>query len=135
MEHFLTRISTIDYVVVQDIDMLSENCAEISNLDLIQMNGFKQDTSNLVSNVVSSDENIGLTKDELQNLEDGGDFSKCLPLPAYDGIEREDGTNRLVENTIDLAANVTELAETHDNLVHGRSQILKQAMGLLSHLV
>ena len=35
MEHFLMRISTIDYVVVQDIDMLSENCAEISNLDLI----------------------------------------------------------------------------------------------------
>ena len=35
MEHFLMRISTINYKVVQDIDMLSENCAEISNLDLI----------------------------------------------------------------------------------------------------
>ena len=71
----------------------------------------------------------------MQNLEDGGDFTKCEVLPYYDGIEREDGTNRLIENTIDLAANVTELAETHENLVHGRGQILKQAMSLLNHLV
>ena len=85
--------------------------------------------------MVSSSDCPGLTADEMQNLEDGGDFTKCEVLPYYDGIEREDGTNRLIENTIDLAANVTELAETHENLVHGRGQILKQAMSLLNHLV
>ena len=133
MEHFLMRISTIEYVVVQDIDMLSENCAEISNLDLMNV-GKTDGGSQLASNVASSD-NGGLTPDEMQHLEDGGDFTKCEPLPYFDGIDREDGTNRLVENTIDLAANVTELAETHENLVHGRSQILKQAMALLNHVV
>lgn len=89
----------------------------------------------MASAVASTTDYQGLTPEEMQMLEDGGDFPKCQPLPAYDGIEREDGTNRLVENTIDLAANVTELAETHESLVYGRSQILKQTMGLLSHLV
>ena len=37
MEHFLVRISTIQYVVLQDIDMLNDNCAAISNLDLIKL--------------------------------------------------------------------------------------------------
>ena len=128
----MMRISTIEYVVVQDIDMLSDNCAEISNLDLEQQLGKKE---NLQSNVVSSSDNAGLTAEEILNLEEGGDFTKCEPLPHFDGIEREDGTNRLVENTIDLAANVTELAETHETLVHGRSQILKQVMALLNHIV
>lgn len=41
MEHFMVRISSINYVVVQDMDILSENCAEISNLDLIQLNTIK----------------------------------------------------------------------------------------------
>ena len=35
MEHFLQRISSLDYVVMQDMDILNENCAEISNMDLM----------------------------------------------------------------------------------------------------
>ena len=45
MEHFLHRISSIDYAVVQDMDILNENCAEISNLDLEQLDGFKSGTN------------------------------------------------------------------------------------------
>ena len=56
-------------------------------------------------------------------------------MSKFDGIEHEDGTNRLIENTIDLAANVTELVESHQDLVHGKAQILKQALDLLNHLV
>jgi len=29
MEHFLNRISTLDYKVIQDMDILNENCDEI----------------------------------------------------------------------------------------------------------
>ena len=139
MEHFMVRISTIEYEVVQDVDMLSENCAEISNLDLLQIHNLQNAkdgrSSNIHSNLVSSEDFAGLTPEEIQNLEEGGDFTKCEPLPTYDGIDREEGTNRLVENTIDLAANVTELGETHESLVNGTSQILKQVMALLKHIV
>ena len=126
MEHFLTRITTLEYTVVQDIDILSENCAEISNFDLMQVNSrtnINAATGKMNSHLVSSpltSEDAGVASEELQALEGGGDFEKCQVLPAYDRVEREDGTNRLVENTISLAANVTELAETHHDLVLGR---------------
>ena len=51
-------------------------------------------------------------------------FESCAVIPDFELIEREDDTNVLIENTIELAANVTELAETHTDLVHGRGQIL-----------
>jgi len=41
-------------------------------------------------------------------------------LDDYDRIERVEGTNTLIECTMQLAANVTELAETHEELVNGR---------------
>ncbi len=56
-------------------------------------------------------------------------------LPAFDRVDREDGMNRLIENTFNLAANVTELAETHEALVHGRGQILMQTCALMQNLV
>ena len=34
MEHYLRRISTLDYKVEQDMDILNENCDMIANLDL-----------------------------------------------------------------------------------------------------
>ena len=122
----MTRISTLEYTVVQDIDVLSENCAEISNFDLMQVNspanvnGATGKVSSLLLSSALTSEDGGVASEELQALEGGGDFPKCQVLPAYDRVEREDGTNRLVENTIGLAANVTELAETHHDLVHGR---------------
>ena len=58
-------------------------------------------------------------------MENADDFTRCQPLPYFNEIERENGTNRLIENTIDLAANVTELVETHQDLVHGKAKILK----------
>lgn len=122
----MTRISTLEYTVVQDIDVLSENCAEISNFDLMQVNspanvnGATGKVSSLLLSSALTSEDGGVASEELQALEVGGDFPKCQVLPAYDRVEREDGTNRLVENTIGLAANVTELAETHHDLVHGR---------------
>ena len=122
----MTRISTLEYTVVQDIDILSENCAEISNFDLMQVNspanvnGATGKVSSLLLSSALTSEDGGVASEELQALEGGGDFPKCQVLPAYDRVEREDGTNRLVENTIGLAANVTELAETHHDLVHGR---------------
>ena len=36
------RITTIDYVVLQDIDMLNDNCAAISNLDLLKLDNRQQ---------------------------------------------------------------------------------------------
>lgn len=122
----MTRISTLEYTVVQDIDILSENCAEISNFDLMQVNSptnVNNATGKVSSLLLSSaptSEDGGVASEELRALEGGGDFPKCQVLPAYDRVEREDGTNRLVEHTIGLAANVTELAETHHDLVHGR---------------
>ena len=122
----MTRISTLEYTVVQDIDILSENCAEISNFDLMQVNSPANinsatgKVSSLLLSAALTSEDEGVASEELQALEGGGDFPKCQVLPAYDRVEREDGTNRLVENTIGLAANVTELAETHYDLVHGR---------------
>ena len=122
----MTRISTLEYTVVQDIDILSENCAEISNFDLMQVNSPANINSatgkasgRLPSSALTSEDGV-VASEELQALEGGGDFPKCQVLPAYDRVEREDGTNRLVENTIGLAANVTELTETHHDLVHGR---------------
>ena len=43
MEHYLRRISTLDYVVVQEMDVLSENCDTIANLDLSQINNGEMD--------------------------------------------------------------------------------------------
>lgn len=80
-------------------------------------------------------ENQGNKNKEILELENEGDFAKCQPLPYFDGIERENGTNRLIENTINLAANVTELVETHQNLVHGKAKILNLTLNLLNHLV
>ena len=40
-----------------------------------------------------------------------------------------------MESTIKLAANVTELAETQNDLIHGKGQILKQTMKLLGTIV
>ena len=109
MEHFLSRISTIDYQVIPDSDILGENCFQISNLDLVQANGLGINPHGLAS----SSENDNITNDEMRHLNvANGDFIKCEVLPPVDTIEREDGMNRLVENTIRLAANVTELAET-----------------------
>ena len=119
MEHFLIRISTVEYVVVQDSDILNANCAEISNRDLVQLNA-RLGASAAPSSLILS----GLNSVERKTLEYGGDFDKVEYLPEFDRIEREEGTNRLIENTIDLAANVTELAETHNDLVHGRGKIL-----------
>ena len=81
-------------------------------------------SSHLLSSPISSEDG-GVPSEDLLVLEGGGDFAKCQVLPAYDRVEREDGSNCLVENTIGLAANVTELAETHYDLVHGRGQLLK----------
>ena len=71
----------------------------------------------------------------MQNLENGGDFSRCQPLPDYDGIEREDGTNRLIESAVELTANVTELNETHHDLINGRAKVIDYALDLLNHIV
>ena len=71
----------------------------------------------------------------MQNLENGGDFSRCQPLPDYDGIEREDGTNRLIESAVELAANVTELNETHHDLINGRAKVIDYTLNLLNHIV
>lgn len=77
----------------------------------------------------------GLNSEEWRNLEAGGDFAKCVQLEEIDTIDREEGTNRLVENTIDLASNVTELAETHSELIFGRGCLLKKTIDLLNHIV
>ena len=58
------------------------------------------------------------------SLEEEFCFETCAVIPDFELIEREDDTNVLIENTIELAANVTELAETHTELVHGRGSIL-----------
>ena len=139
MEHFLHRISSIDYAVVQDMDILNENCAEISNLDLEQLDGFKSGTDPTATKVAatlnSASDRIGLNSTEVLALAEGGDFEKCQVLPKYDFIERQDSTNGLVENTIKLAANVTELQETHHDLLHGKGQVLKLTMNLLGTIV
>lgn len=77
----------------------------------------------------------GLGSDEWRNIERGENFDKCVQLEEIDTIEREDDMNRLVENTIDLAANVTEIAETHNDLIYGRGSLLKKTVGLLNLLV
>ena len=41
----------------------------------------------------------------------------------------------MIEETIHLAANVTELAETHFDLVNGRGQVLQQTFALLDIVV
>jgi len=77
MEHFLLRISTIEYEVKHDIDMLTDNCAEISNQDLMQLNAR---SGGLAGPASSSDPN-GLNSVEMQVLEDGGDFDKVERIP------------------------------------------------------
>lgn len=77
----------------------------------------------------------GLASDEWKSLENGGNFDKCVQLEDVDTIEREEDMNRLVENTIDLAANVTELVETHSDLIFGKGNLLKKTVGLLNYIV
>lgn len=122
MEHFLVRTSDIEYQVVQDIDILNENCAKLNNLDLMQINSGDNKVNS--SGPGSARQRAALNSIEIEDLAQGGDFDPCSVLPDFDRVEREDGMNHLVENTMRLAANVTELAETHDQLVHGRGQVL-----------
>jgi len=83
----------------------------------------------------SARQRAALNNVEIEDLARGGDFDPCSVLPDFDRVEREDGMNHLVENTLLLAANVTELAETHDQLVHGRGQVLMQTCALLQNIV
>ena len=53
----------------------------------------------------------------------------------FDRVELEPDSNHLIEGTIKLAANVTELAETQHELVNGQGSVLKQAMALLDLII
>lgn len=130
MEHYLQRIAQLEYKVVQDIDILNENCAEIANLDLAQVE------SGMMHQILrSNSDHHGLASDEVRALSQGGDFEPCQVLGEFDRIEREEDESRLIEGTMQLAANVTELAETHEELVNGRGQVLKQALALMDAVV
>ena len=99
MEHFLTRISTLTYQVENEIDGDDQEVRWPSRIK-------------------------EATPIDYTSLEAEFCFDTCAVIPDFELIEREDDTNVLIENTIELAANVTELAETHTELVHGRGQIL-----------
>ena len=99
MEHFLTRISTLTYHV--------ENVINDEDQELRWPSRIKE-----------------ATPIDYTSLEEEFCFETCAVIPDFELIEREEDTNVLIENTIELAANVTELAETHTALVLGRGQIL-----------
>lgn len=99
MEHFLTRISTLTYQV--------ENGINDEDQQLRWPSRIKE-----------------ATPIDYTSLEEEFCFETCAVIPDFELIEREEDTNMLIENTIELAANVTELAETHTALVLGRGQIL-----------
>ena len=67
----------------------------------------------------SRSDHLGLDSNEVRHLQKGGDFEKCKVLEPYPRFEMEPNFNRLIESTIKLAANVTELAEVHQDLVNG----------------
>jgi len=62
-------------------------------------------------------------------------LEKCAVIPDYERVDREENSNLLVEKTIQLAANVTELAETHNELVTGQGKVLNQTMSLLDSIL
>ena len=72
MEHYLQRIAQLEYKVVQDIDILNDNCAEIANLDLAQVE------SGMMHQILrSNSDHHGLASDEVRALSQGGDFEPC----------------------------------------------------------
>ena len=60
-----------------------------------------------------------MDSNDVKILSDGGDFERCKVLDDYKRYDCEPDSNRLIEGTIQLAANVTELAETQNDLVNG----------------
>ena len=78
---------------------------------------------------------LGIDSAQIIKIMEGSNLDRRDVENKFDRVERETDFNHLIEGTIQLAANVTELAETQNELVNGQGQVLKQAMALLDLIV
>ena len=122
MEHFLTRSSDIKYQFEDESEYLAAENEHLGDEDF--------------QGGDSTDSQDG----EAVAIYDSAELS-VLKVPGTAHIEAlaEANTaakpNKLVENTMSLAANVSELLETQQELVSGKGQLLMQAMDLLHRLI
>jgi hypothetical protein len=132
LEHFLNRCASLEYEVELEKDVFSanfnsfevkhnpENSRPNSTLMVSSEEGFtpqgRQDPT-----MFGGISQMGLTKEYITQFK-AQDFT-------YDPIGGK--TNKLIESTMALAANVTELSESHKELVEGSPQLLLQTLSML----
>lgn len=136
MEHYLRRISQLEYKVFlqDDTDELfdaNENASpnfELNHLHTEAMNHHNPWQG-------ANSDPLGIDSAQIIKIMEGSNLDRRDVENKFDRVERETDFNHLIEGTIQLAANVTELAETQNELVNGQGQVLKQAMALLDLIV
>jgi len=89
--------------------MIEEDGESTTNLDLMRLASEPMSSANWQG---ANRDPLGIENSQIIKIMEGKDMDRSDVLSRFDRVEREPDSNHLIEGTIKLAANVTELVET-----------------------